>query len=152
MTDPLTFDSSSARFGLPYLFAGQAQKEAFVNEAHALADALLHCAVEGEADAPPADPAEGECWLVGAAPTGAWAGQAGTLACRQQGVWLFVMPRDGMRLLDGASGQERRYRGGWIAPLPPAPPSGGTTIDSEARTAVAALISCLREAGIFPEI
>ena len=149
MPDPLNFDSTSPRFALPLLFAGQAQKEAFVNEAHALADALLHCAIEGQASAPPATPVEGTNWLVGTAPTGTWAGQPGKIACRQAGNWLFVAPRDGMRLLDQASGQERRYAGGWLAPTAPAAPSGGSTIDAEARTAITALIAALRTAGVF---
>lgn len=151
MTDPLTFDSTSPRLGLPFLFAGQAQKEAFVNEAHALVDALLHGVLEGEADTPPADPADGECWLVGSTPTGAWDGEAGRIACRQQGNWLYVSPRDGMRLLDRDSGQEHRYRAGWLAPEAPLAPSGGAIVDAEARAAIVALIESLREAGIFPE-
>lgn len=149
MTDPLVFDSTSPRFGLPFLFAGQAQKEAFVNEAHALLDALLHGVVEGRADAPPADPDDGLCWLVGDAPTGAWAGQAGKIACRQQGLWLFVAPRDGLRMFDRSSGQELFHNAGWIAPEAPAAPAGGATIDGEARAAIALLIAALREVGIF---
>lgn len=70
MSDPFLFDSTTPRFGLPLLFAGQAQKEAFVNEAHALADALIHCAVEGEATAPPGAPVDGTSWLVGSPATG----------------------------------------------------------------------------------
>lgn len=151
MPDPITFDSISPRFALPLLFAGQAQKEAFVNEAHARADALLHCAIEGEAAAPPTTPVEGTNWLVAASPTGPWAGQAGKIACRQAGNWLFVAPRDGIVLLNRANGQQRRYFASWLAPTVPAAPSGGATIDAEARTAIADLVAALRTAGVFPQ-
>jgi hypothetical protein len=149
MSDPLTFDSATARFLLPLLFAGQSQKEFTVNEALALTDALLHCAIEGQADDPPASPTDGTAWLVGAAPTGEWAGQAGKLALRQLGNWLFVGPRDGLRVLDRSTGQDIRYAGGWLAPTAPAAPSGGATVDAEARTAIADLIDGLIDAGIL---
>jgi len=136
MSDPILFDSASPRFGLPLLFAGQAQKEAFVNEAHALTDALLHCAIEGEATAPPATPVEGTNWLIGAPATGAWAGREGKLACRQAGNWLFVNPQDGMRIVDRSTGQERRYLASWLAPVAPAEPFGGSVVDAEAREAI----------------
>ena len=152
MSDPLVFDTLSPRFGLPLLFAGQAQKEAFVNEAHALTDALLHCAIEGAASAPPATPANGECWLVGASPTGAWTGQTGKIACRQAGNWLFAAPLDGMRILDKSNGQDKLFRGTWQSPAAPAAPSGGSNIDVEARAAIDALIAALRLAGIFPQV
>ncbi len=151
MSDPLTFDSTSPRCKLPLLFAGQAQKEAFVNEAHALTDALLHCAIEGTAAVAPAVPVDGVNWLVAASPTGAWSGQAGKIACRQAGVWLFVAPIDGMRVLDRSNGQEKHYFGGWQAPAAPAAPSGGATIDAEARTVIADLVAALRIAGVFPQ-
>jgi hypothetical protein len=151
MSDPILFDIASPRFALPLLFAGQAQKEVFVNEAHALADALLHCAIEGVASMPPASPLNGECWLVGDLPTGDWAGQAGMLACRQAGNWLFVTPRDGMRVLDRGTGQERLFFGSWKIPDVAEEPIGGSTVDAQARAAIAQLIAALRVAGIFPE-
>lgn len=150
MSDPITFDTATPRFGLPLLFAGQSQKEFYVNEAHTLTDALLHCAIEGEAAAPPATPVNGQAWLVGSSPSGAWTGQAGKIAFHQSGNWIFAAPRDGMRILDRTTGQEKRYHSGWQAPTAPAAPAGGSTVDVEARAALAALIAKLREAGIFP--
>ena len=137
--------------GLPLLFAGQAQKEAFVNEAHALTDALLHCAIEGEAAAPPPASENGQAWLVAASATGDWAGQSGKLACRQAGNWLFVAPRDGMRVLDRSNGQEKRYFAGWQIPDEPVEPSGGAIVDAEARVAILQLIAALKVVGILPD-
>jgi len=150
MTDPFLFESTSPRFGLPLLHAGQAQKEVFVNEAHALADALLHGAIEGESAAPPATPADGECWLVAGGASGAWAGHDGAIACRQGGNWLFVAPRDGLRLLDRSTGQDMRFFASWQIPSPATEPTGGSTVDSEARATLSALLGALRTAGIFP--
>lgn len=150
MSDPVVFDSISPRFGLPLLFAGQAQKEAFVNEAHALTDALLHGTIEGESAVPPPNPVDGTNWLVAASPSGEWLGKAGRIACRQAGNWLFVAPCDGMRLLDRAAGQDRRFAGTWQIAVRPAAPDGGSVVDFEARSAIVNVISALAAAGIFP--
>lgn len=150
MPDPL-FDSRTPRFELPLLFPGQTQKEGYLNEIAARLDALMFLAVEGEAASPPAAPLDGQAWLIGVAPTGDWAGQSGRIAIRQGGNWLFATPVDGLRLLNRESGQEWRYAAGWRVPNRPALPSGGTTVDAEARTAIAGIITALSAAGIIPE-
>lgn len=150
MSDPFVFDSTSPRYGLPLLFVGQAQKEVWVNEALSRIDALLHLAIEAELATPPAAPVDGRNWLVATGATGDWAGKSGQIACRQAGNWIFIAPRDGMRVLDAASGQERLFRGIWRIPAAPAEPIGGSTVDVQARSAIGELITVLRVAGILP--
>lgn len=151
MPDPIVFTSASPRLGLPLIFPGQSQKEFFMNEAHALVDALLHPAIEGESDAPPVAPEEGESWLVGGAPSGAWEDHAGELASYQAGSWIFAAARDGMAVLDRDTGQVIRFNGGWQRPAAPSEPDGGTTVDVEARAAIVGLIDGLVAAGILVE-
>ena len=150
MTDPLSFTSATPRFALPFLFAGQSQKEFFVNEAHARLDLLLHAAVLGEASDPPSAPADGDCWLVGEAATGEWSGREGALAGWQASAWAFVAPRDGMRIYDKSTGQLLLHAGEWRRSAAPAAPAGGTVVDVEARDTLATLIVALTEAGVFP--
>ncbi len=61
-----------------------------------------------------------------------------------------MVPRDGLRLLDRSTGQLMLYRGGWTVATAPASPSGGATVDAEARAAIAELIAALADAGILP--
>lgn len=152
MADPIVFDSTSPRFALPLLYAGQAQKEAFVNEALSLADALLHCSIEGESSVPPTSPGDGMNWLIAADATGDWEGREGMLACRQSGNWLYIPPRDGMRVFDIFAGQERIYFGSWKKAVPLLEPTGGTTVDVEARAVLSNLIAAMRAVGIFPPV
>ena len=147
MTDSL----ATPRFALPLLAMAQAQKEVTHNEALTLLDALLHAAVEdGPLNVPPDGPSEGKCWLVGAAPGGVWAGEAGAIAIWTAGGWRFAAPRAGIRAVRLTDGAWLRYDGGgWIEPATIAGPAGGATVDSEARSAIIALILHLGAQGLL---
>jgi hypothetical protein len=159
----------TARFALPMLAPGQAQKEWFHNEALQRVDTLLCPVVESAPLAqPPASPAEGQCFIVAAGAAGAWAGHDGALAAFTPGGWRFISPIEGLRVLDRASGEIWLRRGGsWesgivraqeirvagqtvIRQRQPAisQPSGGTTIDAECRSAVTALLGALQAHGL----
>jgi hypothetical protein len=152
MSDPLAFASVTPRLGLPLLFAAQAHKELFHNEALARIDALMHPSVEAERDVPPDTPDESSCWLVGPAPTDAWADAAGALAILQGGGWQFAKPVPGMRVLNLETGQFLHYSHGWKKAESIEEPSGGLYVDSHARAAIGALISALRAAGIYASV
>ena len=158
------------RLALPLLHVAQAHKEMTHNEALMLVDLLLHGCVAGVAqDAPPPAPAVGQCWIVGAAPTGDWAGQAGRIAGMTAGGWRFVAPREGMRLWWPGGETTVEFRGdAWrigevrarrivVEGLPVvgarqpaiASPQGGTTRDEEARTALSAMLAALRTHGLI---
>lgn len=150
MTDPLSFTSASPRFALPLLHVGQAQKEVTVNEAVVRMSALLHPTVEAEQDTPPVSPVEGQAWLVAEGGTGQWSGYDGHLAHFAGGTWIFIAPEDGMQMFDKAAGQHIRYDGSWTRAAAPAEPSGGATIDAEARTAISGILAALRHCAILP--
>ncbi|HEX8485389.1 DUF2793 domain-containing protein [Sphingomonas sp.] len=143
--------TDSARLALPYLDAGQAQKEWTHNEALALIDIAVQASVEAVGvDAPPASPAAGACWIVGAAPSGAWNGHAGAIAGWTDGGWRFLAPRPGMAAWSRADATAVRYGAqGWrldrVAPI--ASPTGGATVDAECRSAVVAILGALRAQG-----
>lgn len=142
---------TTPRFTLPLLGAAQAQKEVTHNEALTLLDALIHAAVEaGPLAVPPAGPVDGQCWIVGAAPTGAWAGQENAIAIRTGGGWRFAAPHEGMRATRLTDGAQLRFGGGtWVNPGTIAAPSGGSTIDSEARSVLSTLILHLAAQGLL---
>lgn len=162
--------SQTPRLAIPFLSAGQAQKEVSHNEALQLLDALVAPAVEAAPQAsPPASPGIGHCYLVGGSPTGAWSGQAGKLAQYSAGGWRFIAPVEGMSVYERSSGQPATYRqGAWdIGQLRGASlivggqqvvggrgaaiagPSGGSTIDAEARAAVGLILGAMRAHGLI---
>ncbi|MEP9400396.1 DUF2793 domain-containing protein [Sphingomonas sp. VNH70] len=160
----------TARLALPLLHVSQAQKEMTHNEALTRIDALLHGGVErvGE-DTPPAGATPGQCWILGEAPTGVWAGRARQVAVMTAGGWRFVAPCEGMTLWWIGGETTAQFRGGqWTTgevrasalyvggvrvvgarQAAIAAPTGGETHDSEARSALAAVLEVLREHGLI---
>ena len=87
---------ASARFALPFLAAGQAQKELVHNEALQILDLMVAAAVEEPPrTAPPSSPTVGATYIVAAGATGDWAGQDLSLTGFTDGGWRFVPPREG---------------------------------------------------------
>ncbi len=149
MTDPTRLTSRTPRHGLPLLFAGQAQKEFTLNEAIARLDLLLHPAVSEERPDPPANPEAGSCYLVATNASGAFAGQEGSIAGWDGQQWTFLPAREGMVLRDVSTGQNLIFSVHRQRLTGPVNPTGGSVVDTEARSAIAEILSLLRQTGIF---
>jgi hypothetical protein len=81
---------------LPYIMAAQAQKHVTHNEAIRALDVLVQLAVlDRDLPAPPGSPADGARYIVADSPSGAWAGEAGSIAAWQDGAWRFYAPQQG---------------------------------------------------------
>lgn len=144
-------NETSARLGLPLMAAGQAQKEVTHNEALLMIDSLIVPVTEAAPqNAPPVSPATGQCWLVGAAPTGEWSGQAHRLATWSAAGWRFVELPIGARVrMTGTGASWHRIPMGWQSAPVVLPVSGGSVIDSECRAAISGIISALVSAGLI---
>lgn len=162
--------SKTPRHGLPFLTPGQAQKEFFHNEALQALDALVAAAVEEGPRVAPPDPAiAGACYIVADGATGAWSGHDRSLASYTAGGWRFQVPSEGLsayvrnqavtatfRNGDWEVGQLRcsgLYVGGekvvGARGAAIAGPTGGATVDSQARSAIGLILSALRQHGMI---
>jgi|AntAceMinimDraft_11_1070367.scaffolds.fasta_scaffold06104_2 hypothetical protein len=103
---------------LPLIQPAQAQKHVTHNAAIDGLDVLVQLVVEEfAAITPPSSPQVGRVHALGAAPTGAWAGQANTLASFRNGGWIFTPAHEGWRAW-GRDVEELRVfsNGSWRAP------------------------------------
>lgn len=116
-----TLADSSARLGLPYIIASQAQKHLTHNEALAILETLVQPVVSDiAASAPPVDPSEGDCVVVASGATDAFAGKDGMIAAWIAAAWHFHTPHKGWSVVRASDGQIFVYGpSGWAAP--PAP-------------------------------
>lgn len=161
---------STPRLSLPMLASGQAQKEIWHNEALMLLDGLVQPVVQSIAPASvPSAPVVGQCWIAGPSPSGAWAGHANALTCWTSGGWRFVAPFEGMQCWSLTDALPARFSGaswsiGQIAASTVriggnvvlgtrqaaiADPAGGTIVDTEARLALASILTALRTHGLI---
>ncbi len=89
---------STINFGFTLLYANQAQKDVVVNTDLVQIDGLIQLSVlDRTLNTPPSSPADQEKHIVGPAPTGAWGGQANSIAVYQASgaYWTFYTPQNG---------------------------------------------------------
>lgn len=85
----------TVNLALPYILSAQAQKHVTHNEALRRLDGMVQLVLQQETSTPPGSPVEGQCFAVGASPTGAWSGMAGKIALFEDGAWILLTPRIG---------------------------------------------------------
>ena len=73
-------------------------------------------------NAPPGAPVTGDLYVVGTAPTGAWAGQANNLAQWTGSAWLITAPQRGTTVVSAANSKTHIWSGSaWGVYVPPSP-------------------------------
>lgn len=85
--------STSPDLGIPFISGQQAQPEITLNEAlvmlHILAVGVIQTGVNDPPSGSPG-PQDGDAYIIGTSPTGAWAGRANSLTMFVEGEWRFV--------------------------------------------------------------
>ena len=164
--------NASQRHNLPFISPGQAQKELFHNEALQMLDALVAAAVEEPPRlSPPASPVPGACYIVAGGATGDWQGRDLHIAAFTAAGWRYVAPTEGMSAFIKSSATTAVFIGGaWeVGSVRGAKllvdgqqvvgartsaignPSGGSTIDAEARAAIIGVLAALRQHGLIAQ-
>lgn len=94
--------SNTVNNSIPFVPENTIDPAAGLNESLLTVDALLQLAVVSVGDnTPPGSPANGARYVVGTAPTGAWAGRANQVAQWLGGGWRFYAARYVLNLADG---------------------------------------------------
>lgn len=162
--------AQTPRMAIRYIEPGQVSKEVTHNQGLERIDMAIQPVVSGLPSAtPPGSASPGDCFLVGVGATGSWAGHDDAIAMMGDGGWVFLEAFEGLAVYDANSGFTRRYVGsGWQADAlvgnlidlngdqvvgtrqgAIASPSGGSTKDTQARTAIDSLIAALAAHGLI---
>lgn len=110
-------DDTSTILSLPYILPSQAQKHVTHNEALRQLDVIVQLAVTARNLAvPPANPAQGDRYIVAAGASGDWAGKSGQIALFDAGAWQFFAPVAGWTAWIAAESQLASFNGSlWVA-------------------------------------
>lgn len=106
--------TNTSRLSLPYLYASQADKHVFVNEALSKLDTLTQLCVTSQGlSQPPALVAEGQSYILGATPLfGAWSGSAsGRIMSYVNAQWNELVPKSGWLAFIEDEGRFRVWTG-----------------------------------------
>ena len=116
--------TTSPDYGVPLIAAQQNQPEVTHNEALLLMQAVWGGVLNAGINTPPGSPADGDAYIVGPTPTGAWSGRANRIAVRVGGAWRFLPGNDaagtpigigarhaGLTVYDRTAGRFRSWTG-----------------------------------------
>lgn len=158
---------NTPRLHFPLIASGQTQKDVTHNEAILAIERVTSVTVTSRSViTPPTAPPEGAVFIVPAVATQTWGQPAGMMMHWHVDGWQLMLPHDGQVVLLADEGVMLVHRQGWqslwpvlglevggraVLAAPPsaiAPPSGGGTVDSQARDAIASIISLLVQQGL----
>ncbi len=104
---------STPRLALPELAADDAQNHLVHNDALIQLDAFVDLYLLGQfVNTPPGSPSDGDAYLLGGSPTGAWSGYAYKIATCIDSAWRFYTPFNGLRAWVATMGAFIVYVGG----------------------------------------
>lgn len=109
--------TTTPRLGAPELVSGQATPETTVNEQIRYVEqgASRFIVKDKDLATPPGSPADGDCYIVAASPTGAWTGKAGKLAFYESTAWVFITPIEGTKAYAQDEDSDYTYNGSaWV--------------------------------------
>lgn len=102
---------------MPELSVSQASKEITHNQALAILDQVAQLTVISRLNTPPGSPANGDAYIVGTSPTGAWTGKANQIAYWLTAVnsWQFIVPANGWLAWSNADAKTYRLESSiWV--------------------------------------
>lgn len=82
--------TTSPDLGIPFIVSSQAQPDVTHNEALLLIQATMKGVLDRGVNTPAVGPTTGDSYILGAAPTGAWAGRANCIAIYSGTAWDFI--------------------------------------------------------------